>query len=129
MLRSPLRLGLCILLGLALAWSAQVAVAEMGVSSALGREAAGITGQNQGIASANKAYSRDIAALKSPNGTEQQARSEGFTRPGEQVYIVVQPRRTASPSPTAHPPKAEDVTGISGIWPALRRWVSNLKHW
>jgi cell division protein FtsB len=85
------------LVALWLLWSLAQAVA---LERSLNHQAARLQAQNAALRAANEAYRRDIAAVSSGAAVEEDARMNGYARPGERLYVLGEPP-AASPSSVA----------------------------
>jgi cell division protein FtsB len=83
--------------GLVLLWAIVAFAQEAYISHRLGQQVTELRKQNADIAAQNAGYRQDVAALTNGDGDEEEARLNGFARPGERVFIVTTP----SPSPAA----------------------------
>ena len=81
--------------GLLLLWGIVAFAQEAYISHRLTQQVTDLRKQNTDIAAQNTGYRRDVAALSNGTGDEEEARLNGFARPGEKVFIVTTP----SPSP------------------------------
>ncbi len=79
-------------------WLVVSLVQEIGLYESLRGQAHSLERQNAALAAANQSYQRDIAAVSSGAAAEQEARLEGYSRPGERLYVIGEP-----PPPPAHP--------------------------
>lgn len=112
-----------------LVWLVVMSLHESAVNAALGRQASAIAVQNHELANQDRAYQRDIQALGSQGGMEQQARAQGYIQRGEQLYILVQPSPAVSrTSRTEHFRDASMQPGL-GVLGQLRRWINDNWHW
>ncbi|MGH7778136.1 MAG: FtsB family cell division protein [Candidatus Dormibacterales bacterium] len=132
----PRRVALFAVLVTGIGWSLYSFGQEALVGYRLNHQASQLRAQNALLQEHNAGYRRDIAALGSSAGAEEQARLNGYARRGEQVYLVGQPPAVSAP-PTpkkgkaAHPkPGASGTAGAGGgvdAVTAFRRWVGD--HW
>ncbi len=84
-----------IAVGLVLLWAIVAFAQEAYISHRLSQQVSDLRKQNANIAAQNTGYRKDVAALTNGTGDEEEARLNGFARPGEKVFIVTTP----SPSP------------------------------
>ena len=74
------------------------------LSRELARERARVSRENVALAAQNDNYRRDIIALVSGAAAEEDARSGGYAKPEERVYLVGEPSpQPPTPSPTTTP--------------------------
>jgi succinylarginine dihydrolase len=82
---------------------------------------------------------RQLSVAGSPGAMEEATRKAGFTKPGEQVYVIVKPGNAASAAATsvsASPLPAGNRNGIAqaagrkdgGVIGAVQQWWRNLWH-
>ena len=94
---------------------------------------------NAQLAASNAETRKQLAVSGSPASLEEAARKAGFSRPGEQVYVIVKPSDSASaaavgeaaspiPVPTAHAAANRTVTKNGGVIGAIEQWWRNLWH-
>ncbi len=98
-------------------------VQEAYLSHQLSQQALVLRQQNAAIQAQNGGYSRDIQALMSGAGSEEQARLNGYARSDEKVYLVGAPPASAQRRSVV--PKSSGAGGV-GIVEAIRRWLGNL---
>ena len=84
--------------GLVLLWAIVAFAQEAYISHRLSQQVSDLRKENSDIAAQNAGYRQDVAALANGNGDEEEARLNGFARPGERVYIVTTPSPTPAPS-------------------------------
>jgi len=88
-----------IAVGLALMWAAVAFAQEAYISHKLQDQVSDLRRQNAEIVSQNAGYRKDVAALTSGAGDEEEARLSGFAKPNERIFLVTTP----SPSPPPRP--------------------------
>jgi cell division protein FtsB len=93
------RIALTIVFVLAAIWALYAYAQEAYLSHKLGQQVSDLHRQNGLIADQNQGYQKDIQAITSGAGNEEEARRNGYSRPQEKVYLV-----TAAPSPTPPAP-------------------------
>src|SRR5262245_5294325 len=81
--------------GIALMWGIVVFAQEAYVSHRLQEQVSELRRQNAQIAAQNAGYRKDVAAITSGSGDEEEARLNGFAKPNERIFLVTTP----SPSP------------------------------
>lgn len=104
------------------AWMAYAFVQEVMAARHIGQQAAALRQQNAALVAENLGYQQDIAAVASGAAAEEEARQNGYARPGERVYIV------ATPPPTAPPvrPLVRVETPKTGDFHGPIRWLQDL---
>jgi len=85
--------------GAALLWGGIAFAQEAYISHQLQQQVSDLRQHNAQIAAQNSGYRKDVAALSSSAGDEEEARLNGYAKPNEKVYLVTTP----SPSP---PPRS-----------------------
>ena len=94
---------------------------------------------NAQLAASNELTRKELAVGGSPAAMEEAARKAGFTRPGEQVYVIVKPRDSGaapaavggSASPAAVPSAALQRSAgkqNGGVIGAIENWWRSLWH-
>ncbi len=89
------RIALTMVFVLAAVWALYAYAQEAFLSHKLGQQVSDLRRQNGLISAQNQGYHRDIQAITTGAGNEEEARQNGYSRPQEKVYLV-----TAAPSPT-----------------------------
>ena len=119
---------LLLLAGIALAgvWVVSSFAQQASVDQQLATQAEQLRTQNSTLTEQNQGYRKDIEAMASGAGAEEDARLNGYARSDEKLYLVSRP--TASPVPTASPaaPVAASGTTQSGPFENVRRWLADL---
>ena len=93
-----------IVIAVALLWGGATFAQEAYLSHKLSQQVSDLRNQNQVLAQQNQAYTKDVQGITSGSASEEQARLNGYARPGEHVYLVtVTPSPSPSPSPSASP--------------------------
>ena len=83
---------------------------------------------NAALTTQNEQVARQLSVAGTAGAMEEAARKEGYTRTGEQVYVIVRP------SPVAEQPVAVPGVGqqagkqVSGVVGAIQKWWRNLWH-
>ncbi|MHB8572547.1 MAG: FtsB family cell division protein [Candidatus Dormibacteria bacterium] len=119
-----LRLGLAALLAVLLSWVVYAFARQVYLAYSLDQQAAAIRQENAAIAADNARYQRQVTTAGTAESAEEQARRLGYTRPGEQVFIVAQPSPSPSPSPVPLKVSFEEKPQMS-LWDQFRRWISD----
>jgi hypothetical protein len=83
---------------------------------------------NAALADQNALTAKQLSAAGSAGALEEAARKQGYTRPGEQVYVIVKP--TPAATQPAAPPSVGQQAGkqVGGAVEAIQRWWRNLWH-
>ena len=79
-------------------WTAYAFAQEAYIGHKLSQQVADLNRQNARLAAENKGYHKDVQSLTSGAANEEEARQNGYARPGEKVYLVTE---APSPSPVA----------------------------
>ena len=106
----------------AAAWMGFAFVQEVMASRHIAQQAAVLKQQNSMLQSENAGYERDIAAVASGAAAEEEARRNGYARPGERVYVVAAP--PAQPATTA--PIVRVETDKTGFGTGIGGWIRSL---
>ena len=133
----PRRMALIGVLVAGVGWSVYSFGQEAFLGYRLSHQASQLRSENATLQEQNAGYRRDIAALSSGAGAEEQARINGYARKGEQLYLVGQPP-AAAPAPARGPAvsarghraaRARQGVAQGAFDPVggLRRWVAD--HW
>lgn len=85
-------------IALAVLWMAWAFAQEGWTASRLNAQAADLRQRNAALEAQNQQYSRDIATVQSGAASEEVARENGYTKPGEHVYVVGSPAPVGSPA-------------------------------
>ncbi len=91
-----------LMVAVATVWMTWALAQEIGLRGQMSAEAAQLRQQNAQLVAQNHSARQDIQNVRSGGWNEQEARMDGYTRPGERVYIVAAP-----PSPKAVPPPVQ----------------------
>ena len=83
----------------ALGWAGVAFAQEAYIGHKLVQQAADLRTQNVVLASQNRGYKKDVLAITSGSGDEEEARLNGYAKPQERLYLV-----TAVPSPSPATP-------------------------
>ena len=109
-------------LTLAAAWMAFAFVQEVMASRHIAQQAAALRQQNSTLQSENAGYARDIAAVASGAAAEEEARRNGYARPGEKVYVVAAPPEQS----VAAIPVVKVETSKAGVGEGVARWLRSV---
>jgi cell division protein FtsB len=82
-------------------WTAYAFAQEAYVGHKLSQQVADLHRQNALLAAENHGYHKDVQSLTSGAANEEEARQNGYARPGEKLYLI-----TEAPSPTPVAPAA-----------------------
>ena len=103
-------------------WVAWAVAQEAWTANRLAAQASELRQRNAALQAQNADYRRDIGTVQSGAAAEEVARSSGYSRQDEKVYVVSSP---AAPAPIASPSVAVQQTSPS-FGDALRAWWSGL---
>ena len=106
----------------AAAWMTFAFVQEVIASRHIAQQAAALKQQNSMLQSENAGYERDIAAVASGAASEEEARRNGYARPGERVYVVAAP----PPQPATTAPVVKVETAKTGFGTGIGGWIRSL---
>ena len=95
--RKPL---LILVFGVAAVWALYGYAQEAYIGHRLAQQVADLRNQNALIASQNAGYKKDIQAISNGSADEEEARQNGYSKPGEKVFLITAP---PTPSPTPNP--------------------------
>ncbi|HET9848391.1 MAG TPA: septum formation initiator family protein [Candidatus Dormibacteraeota bacterium] len=139
-LAAPDRLIWVVVAGIVL-WGVWAFGSELVLNLRLNQQVQQLRDDNAQLAASNEQTRKQLTAAGSAGALEEAARKAGFTRPGEQVYVIVKPSSsasaaavggTASPSPVsaAVPGLAKRATTKTngGVIGAIEKWWRNLWH-
>jgi cell division protein FtsB len=136
-LAAPDRL-IWLVVGAIVVWGVWAFGSELMLNLRLNHEVQSLRDGNAQLAASNDQTRKELEVGASPGAMEEAARKAGFTRPGEQVYVIVKPTDSASaaavgeavsPSPVPHavvrPTTGKHDGGVIG---AIENWWRNLWH-
>jgi cell division protein FtsB len=103
----------------AAAWMGWALVQEVGLTHQLSQQIAQLRQQDASIQASNQQYRRDIAGVSSGATAEQDARSDGYARAGEKVYVVGTPPPT---TPPVWPGRTVSANPLTNLW----NWLSGV---
>jgi outer membrane murein-binding lipoprotein Lpp len=83
----------------ALGWAGVAFAQEAYIGHKLSQNVADLRNQNVVLAAQNQGYQKDVQAITSGAGDEEETRLNGYAKPQERLYLV-----TAAPSPSPTPP-------------------------
>jgi cell division protein FtsB len=89
---------------------------------------------NAQLAGSNEQRKKELAVAGSPGALEEAARKQGYTRPGEQVYVIVKPSDSTAPVNHAGTGKPKPAPGTrtggqnGGVIGAIEDFWRNLWH-
>jgi cell division protein FtsB len=86
----------------AVVWAGFAFVQEAIASHRLTQQVSDLRRQNVQITAQNQGYKRDVQAMTSGAGNEEDSRLNGFAKPNEKTFLVVPPP-SPSPTPAASP--------------------------
>ena len=111
-LAAPDRL-IWLVVGVVVFWGVWAFGSEMIVNLRLSEQVSSLRSQNARLAASNAETRRALEGAASTSALEELARKQGFTRPGEQLYVIVSPGPKAS-VPAPGPTSATQAGGNSG---------------
>ena len=122
-------------------WGVWAFGSELVLNLRLNQQVQQLRDDNAQLAASNEQTRKQLTAAGSSGAMEEAARKAGFTKPGEQVYVIVKPSSSASaaavggtalPSPesAALPGAAKKATSKTngGVIGAIENWWRNLWH-
>jgi cell division protein FtsB len=120
-------------------WGVWAFGSELMLNLRLNQEVQQLRDDNAQLAASNDQTRKQLSGEGSAAALEEAARKAGFSKPGEQVYVIVKPSAPASaalgeavPSPlTAGSPRAIRQTvhkNDGGVIGAIEQWWRNLWH-
>jgi cell division protein FtsB len=121
-LAAPDRL-IWVLIAAVVVWGVWAFGSELMLNLRLNRQVDALRTQNAQLAISNHQTRNQLAAAKSPAALEEIARTQGYARPGENVYVIVSPSPTVAPAVVPKKQKGGDSP-----WDAAARWLKNLWH-
>jgi len=119
-------------------WGVWAFGSELMLNLRLNHEVQALRDGNAQLAASNEQTRTQLAAGGSPAAMEEAARKAGFSKPGEQVYVIVRPSDSASPAAVGTPaaPGVASSPAIrgtvakhdGGVIGAIKDWWRNLWH-
>lgn len=82
----------------AAAWALYGYAQEAYIGHHLAQQVADLRNQNALITAQNDGYKKDIQGISNGSADEEEARQNGYSKPGEKVFLITAPP-TPSPSP------------------------------
>jgi cell division protein FtsB len=126
-LAAPDRL-IWIVVGVIVVWGLWAFGSELMLNLRLNGQVQALRAGNAELASQNEQTARQVSAAGSTGAMEEAARKQGFTRTGEQVYVIVKPSAAAQ-QPAPEPGVAQQASKqVSGMVGAIQNWWRNLWH-
>ena len=126
-LAAPDRL-IWIVVGAIVVWGIWAFGSELMLNLRLNSQAQALRAGNAELVAENQAVARQLSVAGTAGAMEEAARKEGYTRNGEQVYVIVKP------SPVAEQPVADPGVGqqaskqVTGVVGAIQKWWRTLWH-
>ena len=102
-----------LLVAVATVWMTWALAQEIGLRGQIHAEAAQVSQQNAQLAAQNYSARQDAQNVRSGGWNEQEARMDGYTRPGERVFIVAAP---PSPQAVPAPPRPPAKNPVQRFW-------------
>jgi cell division protein FtsB len=131
-LAAPDRL-IWLVVGVVVFWGVWAFGSEMMLNLRLSEQVSSLRSQNARLAASNAETQRALQGAGSASAVEELARKQGFTRPGEQLYVIVSPGPKASAaaagSTTTQPAGGSDNSrsrNDGGLLGRIVRWFSGL---
>ena len=122
-------------------WGVWAFGSELVLNLRLNHEVQQLREDNAQLAASNEQTRRQLTVAGSPGAMEEAARKAGFTRPGEQVYVIVKPSGSASaaavgvaasPSPVSNVARSATKRSTTktdgGVIGGIENWWRNLWH-
>gem|GEM_PF-4817325 len=122
-LAAPDRL-IWIVVGAIVIWGIWAFGSELMLNLRLNTQVQALRAANASLTGQNEQTARQLSAAGTVGAMEEAARKEGYTRAGEQVYVIVKPSPAAE-QPLAPPRVGQQVSGAVG---AIQKWWRNLWH-
>ena len=126
-LAAPDRL-IWIVVGAIVVWGLWAFGSELMLNLRLNHEVQALKAGNAQLAPLNAETATQLSVATSPAAMEEAARTEGFTRAAEQVYVLVAPRPPPRPPAAARRGGACWAPQGGGRVGAVQKWWSNLWH-
>jgi len=112
-------------------WAVWAFSSELMLNLRLHHQVDKLRAQNAQLAEANARARHDLESVGSATAFEAQARNQGLSRPGEQVFIIA-PTPAAKPSGSPGTPAdgavVERAGDDGGVWKSFVRWWRNRWH-
>ena len=105
-------------------WVGWAFAQEAWTANQLGAQASDLRQRNAALQSQNADYRRDIATVQSGAAAEEVARSNGYSKPDEKVYVVSQP--AGAPAQAAPPVRVRQASPSFGD--AWQSWLAAALH-
>lgn len=102
-----------LVVAVATVWMSWALVQAIGLHGQMSAQAAELRQQNAQLAAQNHSAEQDVQNVRSGGWNEQEARMDGYTRPGERVFIVAAP---PSPQAVSPPPRKEVPNPLQRFW-------------
>ena len=126
-LAAPDRL-IWIVVGAIVVWGVWAFGSELMLNLRLNHEVQALRSGNAQLSALNGETAKQLAVASSPGAMEEAARREGFTRAGEQVYVIVKPSPAVT-QPVAAPNAGEEASKqVGGLVGAIENWWRSLWH-
>ncbi len=105
-------------------WVCWTFAQEAWTANRLAAQASDLRQRNAAVQAQNEDYKRDIATVQSGAAAEEVARSNGYSKPDEKVYVVSQPAAPAAPPAAA----ARIHQASPSFGEAVQSWWAGLLH-
>jgi cell division protein FtsB len=133
-LAAPDRL-IWLVVGAIVLWGMWAFGSELMLNLRLNNEVQMLRQGNAELAASNEVKKKELSVAGSPGALEEAARKQGYTRPGEQVYVIVKPSDSAAPAgnlgsgkPRPAPSAGTAGKQDGGVIGAIRDLWRNLWH-
>jgi cell division protein FtsB len=126
-LAAPDRL-IWIVVGAIIVWGIWAFGSELMLNLRLSHQVQALRAGNADLASANDEVARQVAVAGSPGAMEEAARKQGFTRAGEQVYVIVKPSQAPGQPVLGMADGKQTSKPDGGVIGRIANWWRNLWH-
>jgi len=109
-------------------WGLWAFGSELMLNLRLNQQVQALRSGNAQMATLNDQAAKQLSVAGSPGALEEAARKQGFTRYGEQVYVIVKPSAAAGQpglGPSTGAPAGKQVGGVVG---AIESWSRSFWH-
>jgi cell division protein FtsB len=108
-------------------WGVWAFTSELLVNVRLNSEVEALRAANAQLASSNAQTRDELKTANSNAALEEAARKQGFTRPGEQVYVIVSPNASQAQNGGNAAAASAGGRGIGdNLWKAISNWWNGL---
>jgi cell division protein FtsB len=132
-LAAPDRL-IWLVVGVVIFWGVWAFGSELMLNLRLSEQVSSLRSQNARLAASNTETRQALEGASSASSLEELARNQGFTKPGEQLYVIVSPGPGKTPAGGSGPAASTQPAGRSkngserdgGLFGMIVRWLSGL---